>query len=117
MSNPCPLARAGSRARKGERCVSTSLATPIWDVRPRPAARFVVLSGSCWRRSNPDATHASYSHQVRVANRQQSLIEEVLDANSLVLTRNHIFENWTQAVGVVSGKGSYSGGYRWQLLA
>jgi hypothetical protein len=43
--------------------------------------------------------------------------EGVLDANSLVFTRNHIFENWTQAVGVVSGKGSYSGGYRWQLPA
>jgi hypothetical protein len=42
--------------------------------------------------------------------------EDVLDANSLVFTRDHIFENRSQAVGVVAGKGSYSDGYHWQLL-
>lgn len=82
-----------------------------------PDTRFEVLSGSSWRQTNLNPSHASYAHQVRVANRHQALIDAgVLDPQSLTFTRDHVFENWSQAVGVVSGKGSYSGGYHWQLI-
>jgi len=82
-----------------------------------PDTRFRVLAGSSWRPTNLDPSHASYSHQVRVARRQEALTAEgVLDPEALKFTRDHVFQNWSQAVGVVSGKGSYSGGYHWQLL-
>ena len=31
-------------------------------------------------------------------------------------TTDHVFDNWSRAVIVVSGKGQYSGGYHWQRL-
>ena len=49
--------------------------------------------------------------------RQSPLITDgVLDPDAMNFTRDHVFDNWSQAVGVVSGKGSYSGGYHWQLI-
>lgn len=82
-----------------------------------PDTRFRVLAGSAWRRPNLDPAQASYAHQERVASRQEPLISEgTLDAETMTFTADHVFENWSQAVAVVSGKGSYSGGYHWQLI-
>lgn len=82
-----------------------------------PDTRFRVLAGSAWRRPNLDPTQASYAHQARVAHRKEPLISDgVLDPDSLTFTQDHVFENWSHAVGVVSGKGFYSGGYHWQQL-
>jgi len=82
-----------------------------------PDTRFRVLAGSAWRCPNLDPAQASYAHQARVASRHKPLISEgILDPETMTLTADHVFENWSQAVGVVSGKGSYSGGYHWQLI-
>lgn len=82
-----------------------------------PDTRFRVLAGSQWRRPNLDPTMASHAHQERVANRQNALIAEgVLNPDAQTFTRDHVFDNWSHAVGVVSGKGSYSGGYHWQVI-
>jgi hypothetical protein len=84
---------------------------------PEPETRFRVLGGSAWRRPNLDPSFASHAHQMRMAGRQNQLIAEgVLNPDTLTFTRDHVFDNWSQAVGVVSGKGSYSGGYHWQLI-
>jgi hypothetical protein len=34
----------------------------------------------------------------------------------MTFTRDHVFENWTLATRIVSGKAQYSGAYQWQLL-
>jgi len=82
-----------------------------------PDTRFRVLQGSTWRRATLDLAQASYANQARVASRQEPLISDgTLDAETMKFTADHVFENWSQAVGVVSGKGSYSGGYHWQLI-
>jgi hypothetical protein len=82
-----------------------------------PDTSFRVLAGSVWRRPNLEPSQASYAHQARVASRQEPLIDSgVLDAVTMTFARDHVFDNWSQAVGVVSGKGSYSGGYHWQLI-
>ncbi len=41
----------------------------------------------------------------------------VLDEPRMQFTRDHVFDNWTAATRVVSGKAQYSGGYHWQQLA
>jgi hypothetical protein len=82
-----------------------------------PDTLFCVLAGSEWRQPNLDPGMVSHEHQVRVSKRQTPLIEEgTLDPDTMKFTRDHVFDNWSQAVGVVSGKGSYSGGYHWQLI-
>jgi hypothetical protein len=82
-----------------------------------PDPRFRVLATSTWRRPNLDLSQASYAHQARVASRQEPLIASgVLDSEAMTFTADHVFENWSQAVAVVSGKGSYSGGYHWQRI-
>ena len=82
-----------------------------------PDTRFRVLAGSAWRRPTLDPEMASYAHHVRVESRQQPLLDDgTLDAATMTFSRDCVFENWSQAVGVVSGKGSYSGGYHWQRL-
>lgn len=82
-----------------------------------PDTRFRVFAGSQWRRPNLDPSMASHEHQVRVSKRQNPLIEDgTLDPDTMTFNRDHTFDNWSQAVGVVSGKGSYSGGYHWQLI-
>jgi len=83
-----------------------------------PDTRFRVLAGRTWRRPILDPAQVSYKHQLRVAERQAPLIEEgVLDAHAMSFAGDYVFDNWSQAVGVVSGKGSYSGGYHWQRIA
>jgi hypothetical protein len=76
-----------------------------------PDTRFRVLSGSIWRRTpldNPEAK--TYEAQVRVSKLQQDLIDsEVLDDATRAFVKDHVFENWTTASQVVSGKSSYSG--------
>ena len=82
---------------------------------PEPDTRFRVLAESGWRPAVLDPTHAVYRQQQRVADRQQSLIDAgVLDADKTTFSADHLFDNWTQAAHVVSGWGSYSGGYHWQ---
>jgi hypothetical protein len=44
------------------------------------------------------------------------LDDGTLDPETMTCTRDHVFENWSQAVIVVSGKGQYSGGYHFQRL-
>ena len=84
---------------------------------PEPENKFRVLAGSDWRPPNLDPTQASYAHQLRVANRQDPLVNDgVLDEETMTFVKDHVFDNWSQAVGVVSGKGSYSGGYHWQPI-
>jgi hypothetical protein len=59
----------------------------------------------------------SYKHQQRVAKLQAQLVEAgVLDEDTLTFKSDHVFDNWSQAVIVVGGKGQYSGGYHWQQL-
>lgn len=82
-----------------------------------PDTRFRVLAGSTYRKPTLDETQASYKHQARVAKLQSRLLEDgVLDDEAMTFTTDHTFENWSQAVVVVSGKGQYSGSYHWQLL-
>lgn len=84
---------------------------------PEPDTQFRVLAGSGWRPAILDPSHAVYRQQQRVANRQQSLIDDgVLDVDAATFNEDHIFDNWTRAAHVVSGWGSYSGGYHWQRI-
>jgi hypothetical protein len=82
-----------------------------------PDKRFRVLAGSGWRKPalNPEAT--TYDLQVRVGELQDDLAAVgVLDAATMTFTRDHVFDNWTLATRVISGKAQYSGAYHWQLL-
>ena len=82
-----------------------------------PDKRFRVLAGSGWRKPvlNPEAT--TYDLQVKVGELQDELAAAgVLDAATMTFTRDHVFDNWTLATRVISGKAQYSGGYHWQLL-
>ena len=84
---------------------------------PEPEVEFEVLAGSHFRRPFLDNTQAAYGHQRLVETWQQELaLEEVIDLSSLVFLKNHVFENWTRASKVVSGKGTYAGAYHWQRL-
>ena len=83
-----------------------------------PDTRFRVLAGSSWRKPTLDESQVSYKHQLRVDRIQRELLAEgVLDESTMTFTRDHVFDNWSQAVIVVSGKGQYSGSYHWQLLS
>jgi hypothetical protein len=44
------------------------------------------------------------------------LISRVADTAALTFLEDHLFDNWTLATRVVSGKAQYSGGYHWQQL-
>jgi hypothetical protein len=82
-----------------------------------PDTRFRVLAGGGWRNPvlNPDAT--TYDLQVKVRDAQNEVIAAgALDAATMTFTRDHVFDNWTVATRVISGKAQYSGGYHWQLL-
>jgi len=82
-----------------------------------PDKHFRVLAGSGWRRPvlNPQAT--TYDLQVKVGEAQEQLVDAgVLDAATMTFTRDHVFDNWTLATRIVSGKAQYSGAYQWQLL-
>ena len=82
-----------------------------------PDTRFVVLSGSAWRRPvlNPDAT--TYTQQVRVGELQDQLVADgVLDEHGMTFAGDHAFDNWAVATRIISGKAQYSGGYHWQRL-
>ena len=82
-----------------------------------PDTRFRVLAGSSWRPTVLNESQASYPRQLRVSNLQGELVTAgVLDAETLTFPQDHVFDNWSYAVWVVSGHGSYSGGYHWQLL-
>lgn len=83
-----------------------------------PDKRFRVLAGSGWRRPvlNPEAT--TYDLQVKVGEVQADLVgRSLLDEADLTFKTDHVFDNWTAACRVISGKGQYSGGYHWQLLS
>ena len=83
-----------------------------------PDTRFRVLAGSTWRQPvlNPEAT--TYDLQVKVGEAQGELkAAGVLDEGTMTFTTDHVFDNWTAATRIVSGKAQYSGGYHWQLLA
>ncbi len=83
-----------------------------------PDTRFRVFKGSQFRRPTLDETQIAYKHQERVDKMQQALAgDDVIDLESLVFVKDHMFENWSRASVVVAGKGSYSGAYHWQLLA
>lgn len=82
-----------------------------------PDKRFRVLAGSDWRKPvlNPEAT--TYDRQVEVGETQDQLVAAgVLDSATMTFPQDHVFENWTLATRVVSGKAQYSGAYQWQLL-
>ena len=83
-----------------------------------PDNRFRVLSGSTWRATTLDNPEAkTYEAQVRVSKLQQELIDSgVLDEATQAFAKDHVFENWTTASQVVSGKSNYSGSWRWQRL-
>jgi hypothetical protein len=82
-----------------------------------PDKRFRVIAGSGWRRPalNPEA--ATYNSHVKLADLQDRLVGDgVLDPGTMTFPRDHVFENWTIAAHVISGKASYSGAYHWQRL-
>jgi hypothetical protein len=83
-----------------------------------PDKRFRVLAGSGWRRPTLNPENTTYDQQVKVGEIQDGLVQQgVLDEPTMTFALEHTFENWTAACRVVSGKGQYSGGYHWQLLA
>jgi hypothetical protein len=82
-----------------------------------PDKRFRVLAASGWRKPvlNPEAT--TYDRQVEVGEAQDQLVAAgVLDTGTMTFPRDHVFDNWTLATRVISGKAQYSGAYHWQLL-
>ncbi|MGH3022931.1 MAG: GIY-YIG nuclease family protein [Gaiellaceae bacterium] len=82
-----------------------------------PDTRFRVFAGSTWRKPTLDESQVSYKHQARVAKMQAELLDHgALDEPTMTFHVDHVFDNWSQAVIVVSGKGQYSGGYHWQRL-
>ena len=79
---------------------------------------FRVLAGSAWRRATLDESQVSYKHQLRVDRIQRELLAAgVLDEITMTFAADYVFDNWRQAVIVVSGKSQYSGSYHWQLLS
>jgi hypothetical protein len=84
---------------------------------PDPDKRFRVFAGSGWRRPviNPEA--ATHAIQVKVAEWQLQLLGDgVLDAETMTFPADFVFDNWSAATRVISGKGQYSGAYHWQRL-
>lgn len=82
-----------------------------------PDTRFRVLAGSTWRPPVLNPENTTYEAQTVVDDEQRRLVTEgVLDANNQTFAQDLIFDNWTKAVRVVSGKAQYSGSYHWQRL-
>lgn len=82
-----------------------------------PENQFTVLAGSGWRVPILDPTYTTYDLQLKVAAEQNKLIDDgILDKSNMTFNKDHVFENWTRASKVVSGKAQYSGGYHWQRL-
>jgi hypothetical protein len=83
----------------------------------KPDPHFRVLAGSAWRRPmlNPEAT--TYDLQVKVGEAQHTLAQNgVLDEDSMTFSRDYVFDNWSAASRIVSGKAQYSGGRHWQRI-
>ncbi len=84
---------------------------------PEPDNRFTVLAGSQFRRATVNEAIVTNHLQILVEQTQQKLAEEgVLDLTQLVFLKDYTFDNWSRATYVVSGKGTYSGGYHWQPI-
>jgi hypothetical protein len=83
-----------------------------------PDTRFRVLEGSSWRRATLNPTDKTYRAQERLASKQSALSSKaILDDASETFAKDHVFDSWTAAAHVVSGKASYAGGYHWQRLS
>ncbi len=83
-----------------------------------PDTQFRVFKKSQFRRPTLDETQTAFKHQERVEKMQQALADAgAIDLDSLVFVSDHVFENWSRASVVVSGKGTYAGAYHWQLLS
>lgn len=85
---------------------------------PTPDPHFRVLAGSAWRRPtlNPEAT--TYDLQLKVGEAQDALVGNgVLDEENMSFARDHVFDNWSVASRIVSGKAQYSGGRHWQPIS
>ena len=55
--------------------------------------------------------------QVRLSEAQDRLVSDgVLDQAGMTFSRDHVFDNWSLASRIVSGKGTYSGAYHWQPI-
>jgi hypothetical protein len=64
---------------------------------------------------NPEAT--TYDLHAKLAEQQDHLVGDgVLDAATMTFPCDHVFDNWTIATHVLSGKATQSGAYHWQLL-
>lgn len=83
----------------------------------QPDTRFRVLAGSQWRAARPNAEHVQNRCHLSAQTRQEVLVEaEVLDPQTMTLTRDHVFPNWTEAAVVTSGIAQYNGSRRWQRI-
>ena len=84
---------------------------------PEPDLEFKVFAGSQFRRVTLDASNVTYKIQTNVDETQKELEKEgVLDFEQLVFQKDYVFQNWTRATYVVSGKPTYSGSYHWQQI-
>lgn len=84
---------------------------------PEPDPRFRVFARTSWRRATLDPEATTYPNQIRLSEKQAELIASgVLDEESMTLPSDHVFDNWSRATRILSGKHSYSGGYHWQLI-
>jgi hypothetical protein len=84
---------------------------------PEPDKRFRVLAGSQWRTATLDPEAVTYENQQRLTGVQTDLrVEGILEQGPERFAQDHVFDNWTVATRVISGKSSYSGGYHWQRL-
>lgn len=76
-----------------------------------PDKRFRVLAGSDCRKPVRDPENTTYDIHVRLDELQGDLVGAgVLDGNTMTFTRDHVFDNWTVATRVVSGKATHSDG-------
>jgi hypothetical protein len=82
-----------------------------------PDTRFRVLAGSTWRATTLDPNAATYDSQIKLKESQEELTRAgVLDAASMTFPADHVFDNWSMATRIISGKPTYAGAYHWQLL-
>ena len=82
-----------------------------------PATAFRVYAGSFWRKATPETAVASRQRQVVVQERQDKLVRDgVLDEETMSVTEDHIFPNWSQAIQTLTGKAQYSGSYAWRMI-
>lgn len=85
---------------------------------PEPDPRFRVLAGSAWRRPTLDPEATTYDLQVKVGEAQDALMSSgVLHEEGMTFADDHVFDSWSAASRIVSGKAQYSGGRHWQPLA